>query len=226
MPIPLLLAAALPHIIGAGATLGAGAIGSRLAKSKPSPLEEQQLQLAGEASKRGAAISSNLFDLGMPSVRQPVDYWSSILSGDRSKVASAMGPEISRIGEGYQEAAKTSAALTPRGGPTPTFLAEAPYQQQRDVSTLFQQFRPQAAEQLAGTGSNLLANAINAIYGSTAAGRDVMGFERDRRDRERAAGTSIGKTVYDIFYPAQGQGGLAKVLGDIFKPKSKESFSN
>ena len=214
--MPFIPAALLPAIIGAGATAGSTILGSKLAKSKPSTLEQQQLERANRAGERGEAISQNLFDLGMPAARQPLDYWGSILSGDRSKMTSAMGPELSRIGEGYQQAGQTSAALNPRGGPTPDFLSQAPYQQQRDVSTLFQQFRPQAAQQLSGAGSNLLANAINSLYGSTAAGRDVLNFESQRRDREREAGGAIGKSIYDIFYPAQGQQGLASTLGDIF----------
>jgi hypothetical protein len=131
-----------------------------------------------------------------------------------------MGPEISRIGEGYQQAQRTSSALNPRGGPTPDFNAQAPYNQQRDVSTLFQQFRPQAAGQLASTGSNLLANAIASLYGSTAAGRDIMNFEQARRDRDRKAGEGIGQGIFDVFFPSKGGGGLGAILGDIFKPKS------
>jgi hypothetical protein len=217
--MPFIPAALLPAIIGAGASVGSTVIGSKLAKSKASPLEQQSLDRANRAGERGDVMSQNLFDLGQPSTQQPMNYWSSILSGNRGQMTSAMAPEASRIGEGYRAAGQASAALNPRGGPSTNFLAEQPYQQQRDISTLFQQARPQAAQQLAGSGSNLLANAINALYGSTAAGRDVLNFEQQRRDRDREAGGAIGKTIYDIFYPAQGQGGLASVLGDIFKPK-------
>lgn len=226
MPLPILLAQMLPHLIKGGATIGASVLGSKLAKSKPSLLEQQQLDIASQASKQGSTMSKNLFDMGMPAAQQPINYWSSILSGDRSKMASAMGPELSRIGEGYQQAGQTSTALMPRGGPTPDFLAQQPYNQQRDVSTLFQQFRPQAAQQLSGAGGNLLSNSIQALYGSTSAGRDVLNYEAERRKRDREAGAGIGKTIYDIFYPAQGQKGLAASLGDIFKPKTSERFSN
>ena len=212
-----LLAALLPSIIKGGAMVGSSILGSKLSKSKPSLLEQGALDRTDAAGKRGAEMSTNLFDVGMPAVRQPVDYWSSILSGDRSRATSAMGPEISRIGEGYQAAGQTSAALNPRGGPTPDFLSQQPYNQQRDISTMFQQARPDAAKNLAGTGSNLLANSINALYSSTAAGRDILNFEDARRKRDREAGSGIGKTTYDLFYPANGQGGLASVLGDIFK---------
>ena len=68
-----ILAAILPHLIGAGATIGAGAVGSKLAKSKASPLEQQQLDQANATSQRGADISKNLFDLGMTSNQQPMD---------------------------------------------------------------------------------------------------------------------------------------------------------
>ena len=221
MPFPLLI-----PLITSLAGMGASALGSKLAKSKASPLEQQQLDLASQASKQGSTMSKNLFDMGMPAAQQPLNYWSSILSGDRSKMTSAMGPELSRIGEGYQQAGQTSAALMPRGGPTPDFLAQQPYNQQRDVSTMFQQQRPQAATQLSGAGGNLLANSIQALYGSTSAGRDVLNYEAERRKRDREAGAGIGKTIYDIFYPAQGQKGLAASLGDIFKPKTSERFSN
>ena len=223
---------ALPHIIGAASTIGAGALGSKLSKSKPSPLEQQQLDRSSKEAdlslaerQRGSEMSRNLFDMGQPAVQQPLNYWASILSGDRSRMTSAMGPELSRIGEGYQQAGQTLAALNPRGGPTPDFLSQQPYNQQRDVSTMFQQARPQAAQQSASTGSNLLANAINSLYGSTAGGQAVLNFEQQRRQRDREAGASIGGSIYDIFYPAQGQGGLASILGDIFKGGAKTSGS-
>ena len=76
------------------------------------------------------------------------------------------------------------------------------------------------AGQLAGTGSNLLSNAVASIQSSTGAGRDILAYEQWRRDRDREAGAGMGKTIYDIFYPAQGGGGLAEILGDIFKSKT------
>jgi hypothetical protein len=207
-------------LITGGSLFGASLLGNKLAKSSPSELEQQQLDLLNKTGQRGAQTGTNLFDMGMPAARQPVEYWSSILSGDRSKMTSAMGPELSRIGEGYREAGKTSAALNPRGGPTPDFLSQQPYSQQRDVSTMFQQARPEAARQLSGAGSNLIANATTALNSSTAAGRTLLDYEQQRRERDREAGAGIGKTIYDIFYPAQGQPGLASTLGDIFKSKT------
>lgn len=217
--MPFIPAALLPAIIGGGAAVGSTVLGAKLAKSKPSPLEQQTLEQTQQAQQRGSELSRNLFDLGQPSTQAPMNYWASLLRGNRSGMTSALAPEVQRIGEGYKTAAQTSAALQPRGGPTPTFLAEAPYQQQRDVSTLFQQARPQAAEQLASSGSNLIANAINALYGTTAAGRDILGFEQRRREQERAAGKDIGSGIYELFYPSKGQPGLGSILGDIFKTK-------
>ncbi len=206
-------------LITGGSLFGASMLGSKLAKSSPSELEQQQIDLLTKTGQRGQQTGTNLFDMGLPAAQQPIDYWSSILSGDRSKMTSAMGPELSRIGEGYQAAAKTSTALNPRGGPTPDFLSQLPYNQQRDVSTMFQQARPDAAKQLSGAGSNLIANATTALNSSTAAGRTLLDFEQQRRERDREAGAGIGKTIYDIFYPANGQPGLASTLGDIFKSK-------
>ena len=120
-------------LVTGGSIFGASMLGNKLVKSSPSELEQQQLAQMAQTGQRGQQTSANLFDMGMPAAQQPIDYWSAILSGDRSKMTSAMGPELSRIGGSYQQAGQTSATLNPRGGPTPDFLSQQPYNQQRDV---------------------------------------------------------------------------------------------
>ena len=78
--MPFIPAALLPAIISAGASVGSTVLGSKLAKSKPSVLEQQALGQAQQAGERGADISRNLFDMGQPAIQQPLNYWSSILS--------------------------------------------------------------------------------------------------------------------------------------------------
>src|SRR5689334_2225188 len=121
------LAPAIPAIIGAGASIGSSLIGSKLGNVNPTPAEQTALNLTSQAQKTGINAGTGLLGMGQSTIQQPLNYWSSILSGNRGAITSAMAPEISRIGQGYNQAATTSAALNPRGGPSASFLSQLPF---------------------------------------------------------------------------------------------------
>jgi hypothetical protein len=114
-------------------------------------------------------------------------------------MTSALGPDLLRIGEGYNAAAKTSANLMPRGGPSTEFLGELPWAQQRDVTSLLQTARPAAATSLFGAGSNLINAGNNSIAASTSAGRDILSAQAQQRAYEAEQGGKIGAGMYDLF---------------------------
>jgi len=150
-----------------------------------------------------------------------MNYWSSILSGNRGLATSALAPEISRIGQGYQTAANTSAALMPRGGPSAAFMSELPFAQQRDVSSLLQSARPAAAgsllgaaQNIGGLGSSLLGSGISAIYGATQAGRDIINQQQQAQAAAAARGNAIGGGLFDLVNKF-GMPALDKVLGGL-----------
>lgn len=200
-----------PAVKGATA-LGSSLLGSKLAKANPTQPEQKVLGQDAQAQQLGLDTANstipnaqNLIGMGSAAYQPVLNYWSSILSGNRNAVTSAMGPEISRIGQGYNAAANTSAALNPRGGPSTSFLSELPFTQQRDVTSLLQQARPTAATNLFNTGqgitqtgSNLLNTAINSIYGSTAAGRDILNSSENMRKLEAERGKAIGSGLFDV----------------------------
>lgn len=226
------MAQLIPIAIKAGLGIGSSLLGNKLSKSKPSAMEQNVLNQNAEAQKLGldtaktnTTAAQNLISMGTGSYQPVLNYWSSILSGNRGAVTGAMAPEISRIGEGYKTATNTSAALNPRGGPSTSFLSELPFQQQRDVTSLLQTARPAAATNLfqtgqgvAQTGTNLFSNATNALYGSTAAGRDILNQQQRQKEMEAERGKAIGGGLFDLIqkygFPA-----LDKLL------KSDESFS-
>ena len=206
------MAAAIPLLIKGGMALGGSLLGSKLSKSKSTPEEKAALGQTAQAQNLGLGAAKgtlpqaqNLIGMGSQAYQPVLNYWSSILSGNRGAMTSALAPEVSQIGQGYRTAAQTSAALNPRGGPSASFLSELPFQQQRDVSTLFQQARPQAAQGLlagaqgaTGAGSALLSNAIQSLYSSTAAGRSILEAAKDKRAEEAQRGRSIGGGIFDM----------------------------
>jgi hypothetical protein len=203
--------------IGANLGLGIGssAIGGLLGRQSSTPLENAILQQELAAGRTGLQAGQNLLGMGTGALQGPLNYYNSILNGNRGQVASALGPQLSQIGQGYQTAANTSAALNPRGGPSAQFNAELPFQQQRDVTQLFQQARPQAAQALGGLGGQLISSGANSIYAATAAGRDILNQQENLRQLQARQGQSIGAGLFGQLQQSGLLGQLGKTWGGL-----------
>lgn len=78
----------------------------------------------------------------------PTDYWSKLLSGNRAEMMSAEAPEIQNISDLYGQQKKNISMFTPQGGGQTAALTNLPFQQARDVGTLLEKARPEAAKAL------------------------------------------------------------------------------
>ena len=201
----------LPLAIKGGIALGGSLLGSKVAGGTPKG-DQQILDQQRQISQRALGMSNELFPQGTQlmqlagrSFNPVVDYWSRILSGDRGAALSGLAPEINQLNEGYDASRRAASELMPRGGGRATLLQNLPYQQNRDVSSILQLARPQAAGQLlaagqgiSNAGSGLIQNSINALYGSTSAGRDILNYSAQKREADRALGTSLGKSLFEL----------------------------
>lgn len=188
----------IPLAIQGGMALGGAYLGNKLSKVKPTANEQGVLNTASQAQATGIQGGTNLLNQGQAGTQSPMNYWASILSGNKAGITSALGPELFDIQQGYQTAGQNSAALNPRGGPSSSFLAEQPWSQARDVSSLMQKARPQAASSLFSGGNSLLSQGAGLINMSTAAGRTIMDSEQERRRIEAERGTAMGKGIFDM----------------------------
>jgi hypothetical protein len=206
-----MLAPFAPALIKGGIGLGASLIGGKLAGGTPKG-DQSILDANNQAMKDNLAMSgqlrqggSDLVNLAGRSFNPVVDYYSRILSGGRSGLMSALGPQASNIGMGYQNARNTIASLTPRGGGRSTMMADLPFQQQKDVTSLFQTERAgapagllQAGSQASNAGNNLISNAIQSMYGATSAGRTVLDYNAQKRAADREFGGKLAAPIYDL----------------------------
>lgn len=217
------LAPFAPAIIKGGIGIGSSLLGNLLGRAKPSAKENSVLNNAEAVQNTGLTQGKSLLDQGGAATQQPVNYWASLLSGNRGGITSAMGPELLRMGEGYQAAGRTSAALNPRGGPSSDFLSQLPFQQQRDVTSLLQGVRPEAAKSLFGAGNSLLSHGANLLTASTSAGKSILEQQQNMRELEAQRGGAIGKGIFDIlqkygpqiddWFKSRGGGGQTDSVG-------------
>jgi len=205
---------ALPAI---GGVLG-GLLGRSSGKAKTA--EEKtginQLIGAGDIGFQQAEglqpYAQNFLQQGSQTFQPSIDYWTRILSGDRSEITGAVAPEIGRISSGYDQAAKTAGQFAPSGGGRSQLMAELPFRKAQDISTLISGLRPQAAQQLSGIAAQLSQLGLDSeqiiaalLQGIRGGGESLANIGMRSRGitgvgtaMGAQGGAEIGRSIYDM----------------------------
>lgn len=194
----------VPAIIGGvgslvGSKLGGPSSQQKKAMSSADLLNQQLAANAGEEAKLGGQWAG----MATPALQSSLDYWQKLLSGDRTAMSSALGPEIQQYSQGQQNALTNLSQFAPRSGARATMIGEMPFQQAQTVGNMFASLRPQAAQQVGALGSTLGSMATSAYGGSNAGASGaannymnmVMMQEAMRQNRLGTA-ASIGSNLY------------------------------
>lgn len=146
-----------------------------------------------------------------------MDYYGGLLSGDRGRTTSTLAPDINRINQSYDNVLQTQSALTPRGGGRSALLSEAPYARQRDISTLMQQSRPQAAQglmqaggQAGSQGTSLMNQVLSGLSGVSAGNSGLLNYDLQSRAEQSRKNQELGEQIYGILGPILGKLGKSK----------------
>jgi hypothetical protein len=209
-----------PSILGPlGASLGGGIglslLGSRLGQRSFTPQEQQVLAGNLQAAQTGLTSGQQMVGMGLPAMRTALGYYTPLVTGDRAAMTSVLSPELGQIAGSFGQAQRTSAALSPRGGPSAAFQSNLPWQQAGAVSNLFQSVRPGAAQALTGAANQALGQGTNALYASTAAGRNILGATEALRNLSAQQGANIGRGLFGTFQQ-YGMPALQKAWPNIF----------
>lgn len=179
---------------------------------------QQLSQTATSAANRGAKA----FKFFKQSTKPAMDFWTTLLSGDRNAITQFLSPELSNISNN----AKNSTMQlwnAPRGGGKISAQTDIMNNADTQYNNLFSSVRPQAAGQLANLGGmfgNLSLGegglGVNALSGSS---NNLFGLNQEQqriREQKNAAWGAIG----------QGVGGIAgSLLGGIGGGASKATSS-
>lgn len=90
------------------------------------------------------------------------DFFKSILSGDPSKIAKVLGPQMSTINKQGQQEKKTLSEFGNRGGGTNARAQSIDDTTRTSVDSLISSLTGNAASALGASGSGLLAAGLNA----------------------------------------------------------------
>lgn len=204
---------AVPALITAGASVGSSLYASHAANSaaknaaKRTPEElaliRSQTGLADQQRKQGASLFAN----AMPGINQSLNYYRTLLSGDRAAQTAAVAPEAETIGQAYSGADRAvRRGLT--GGERDQALADNARARSGQIAHLITGRRPEAAQGVANLGAGLLGesggfsgNAANITAG-------LLGNETGNRYQSNQVGQQTGANT-----AAQLGAILAQLLG-------------
>lgn len=171
------IAALLPAIIGAGGAISSslinhgGSSGSSSGTLLPAGLDQKGLlDLVSQQKDLGGFLQGEgrtTLGQGRQTLTQPLDFFSSLLSGDRTALNEKLAPEIAAINAQFAQPLK-EATLTGRGGALASDLNAS---KQAAISNLMFQERPQAADKLASIAQGLMSLGTQQVGG----GASILG---------------------------------------------------
>jgi len=181
-------------------------------KSNDSAIGGLNNQLSDIASTAGGR-SNKAFKFFKQSAKPAVDYYKTLLSGDKNAVTELLSPELTQIGTIFGNVKHNIGEFGPRGGGSNSAVNNLESQQAITTSNLFTGVRPQAAQQLgslSGTFGNVASNfggqQMDAIKGEAANMFGLNAEQEAAQKRKAEAWTGIG-------------GGIGTVAGGIFGGK-------
>lgn len=196
--------ALLPAIIGAGGAIG-GALLSRpsgaqnRAMNAQSALDAQMAQNAQQEAQLGGQWAG----MATPALQNSLNYWQTLLSGDRTAMSQALGPEIQQYSQGQQNALTNMSQFAPRSGARATMIGEMPFQSAQTIGNMFASLRPQAAQQVGALGSTLGSMATSAYGGSNAGAQgaannymSLVAMQEALRQNQMNNAAGIGRNLY------------------------------
>lgn len=150
--------------------------------------------------------SKTAFKFFRNAAKPTLQYYNTLLTGDRDAMTEFLGPEVSAINEAYSAPLRSISELGPRGGGTATAVGNLQEGQARAVGDLFGKVRPMAAQQL-GALSGVFGNVAEGFSGQTTKALEGAG----QMDLGKLAAISAGRARTSQFW-----GDIGQAAGNIF----------
>jgi hypothetical protein len=156
---------------------------------------KDQQALLGRTTPAGDAYLKQSQEAIQPSI----DYYSSLLRGNRGDIQNTLAPELNRIASQYRGAYQTAREQMGRGGMSAAQASNLPFQQAGAENNLIFGARPQAAQALAAMGPSLGSLGLNAYGLSSNIQNNVANqgmMARQYQDQQNAA---LGQGLWNTY---------------------------
>jgi hypothetical protein len=208
---------AIPALITAGSYLGGQFMANRAAKSAQQAAMQRTPEELGLIRSQTATSDAlrkqggEMFKTAMPGVQSSLNYYQTLLNGNRAARTNAVAPEM---GDQAQAFSGSEGAIKRNltGGERDQALAENARQRASSISRLTTGVRPMAAAGIAGLAPGIVSQGTGAEGNSADIVGSLLGNETNNRQQGNAYGFQAGKDT------AAGIGALiSQILGTFGK---------
>lgn len=156
----------------------------------------------GEASKFGLDITKQLIPQATSSLNQVEGYYGPLLKGDRQQMLESVAPEVNSILSQYDTAKRAVSEFSPRGGGRTATLADLPFRQAGDITTLLQRVRPESAKGMTDISQTKAALSGSFFPRGTSAAAQLLQNELQRRgmsfDQSMQQGAAMAEAIIGL----------------------------
>lgn len=204
------LAPAIPYI-AMGVSSLVGYLSSRNAAKKAEA--ERQTALGGAQGVSNVLTGSGveLSRYAMPGVNQSLNYYQTLLGGNRAAMAQATAAPRAAVTDTFRGAERNLEHSGIRGAGRDLAVAELNRDRAAKIAGLTTGVQPQAAANLANLSTNILSQGGSRLgaAGTLWGGLLSQGTARSNRadDQQAAAGTQLGRSIFDILANVKWGGG-------------------
>jgi hypothetical protein len=192
------MAASIPGIVMAGASLYQAYKGSQRSGAEKQALAGQQAagsQLLGQGQQ--------LFGAGMPAMRSSLNYYQTLLSGNRAAMSQAVAGPTAQLTDLYRGAERNLEHKGVRGGARDLATAELGRDRTNQLAQLTTGVQPMAAGQLGALGSTATSQAGSATTGAGSMYSTILGQQFQNRQNTNGmwggAMQDVGGAMFDIW---------------------------
>lgn len=193
----------IPALVGlGGAFLGKKLFGGGKGAPKAASPKDALIAQQTEASQFALGEARQVLPQARETLQGPLEFWETILGGDRQEMLSLLAPEVETIVSQYDTARRNITNLAPRGGGRTTAMAESRFEEAGLIQRLLQESRRMATREITGIGGQLTTLGLGELGISTgAAGNlisDLLRRETARRGQNIGALTEVGVGIGEI----------------------------
>lgn len=162
-------------LIGAAATY----YGSQQQEKSTRRITDQQNRLYGiqaDTMEKMQPFALDFYRQSADALSPALSYYRAIASGDRSRVMSALSPQLSGIGKKYRSILGASRQLNPRSGASANYNLDLMFREGDEKQALINSERAGSYANLAKMGGLFGDLGAGAVSGSVGAGNSAAGM--------------------------------------------------
>lgn len=188
---------AVPIAIGVGSMIANHYASKAAAKQamEKTPQETAAFDANTKLATQQAQQGNEMFQTAMPGVKNSLNYYNTLLSGNRAARTAAVAPEAESVASAYDGANKAIGRGYVQGGQRDQAVAENARSKAGQIARLTTGVRPMAANAIAGISGSILPGA--AQRAGTAS--NIYGQQANSEMLNRQYGNKVGDQTSQNF---------------------------